>query len=107
MSTISFSDMGFIYRKKFNFDVFVDDNHDESLQVVVTTINDGMSTKVKSIKVNSLFYLGDLTDDLILQIENEVRQKIDDGSIVLPRVISINDLSLRNGKVQEKFFDWE
>jgi hypothetical protein len=107
MSNISLSSMGFIYPKKFSLDVIIDENHDESIQVIVKTEFDGDSSKIKSVKVKPQFYLGDLTDDLILEIENEVRRKFDEGSIVLPRYISINDISVRSGRIQEKFFDWE
>ena len=99
--------MGFIYPKKFNLDVYVDENYDEPIQVVVKTNFDGDSIKIKSIKINTLFYLEDLTEDQLLDIENEVRRKFDEGSIVLPRYISINDISVRSGRIQEKFFDWE
>ena len=99
--------MGFIYPKKFNLDVYIDENQDEPIQVVIKTKYDGDSTKIKSIKINTLFYLEDLTEDQLLEIENEVRRKFDEGSIVLPRYISINDISVRSGRIQEKFFDWE
>jgi hypothetical protein len=107
MSNISLSSMGFIYPKKFNLDVYVDENHDEPIKVIIKTKFDGDSTKIKSIKIDTLFYLEDLTEDQLLEIENEVRRKFDEGSIVLPRYISINDIGVRSGKIQEKFFDWE